>query len=43
MTKEDIWNLFKYTGKIEYYLIYKDMHDRKIDKVGDKESKGNNS
>lgn len=23
MTKEDLWNLFKLTGKIEYYLEYK--------------------
>lgn len=25
MTKEDLWNLFKTTGKIEYYLKYKEM------------------
>lgn len=29
MTKEDLWNLFRLTGKIEYYLEYK-----KIDKRG---------
>lgn len=29
MTKEDLWNLFRMTGKIEYYLEYK-----KIDKRG---------
>lgn len=29
MNKEDLWNLFKMTGKIEYYLEYK-----KIDKRG---------
>lgn len=29
MEKEDLWNLFKMTGKIEYYLEYK-----KIDKRG---------
>lgn len=29
MTKEDLWNLFKMTGKIEYYLEYK-----KIDRRG---------
>ena len=23
MTKEDLWNLFKETGKIKYYLEYK--------------------
>ncbi len=22
MTKEDLWNLFRLTGKIEYYLAY---------------------
>lgn len=25
MTINDIWNLFKITGKIEYYLKYKEM------------------
>ncbi len=25
MTKEDLWNLFKKTGKITYYLEYKEM------------------
>ena len=25
MTKQDLWNLFKLTGKIEYYLAYKKM------------------
>jgi hypothetical protein len=25
MTKEDLWNLFKKTGKITYYLKYKEM------------------
>lgn len=29
MDKQDLWNLFKMTGKIEYYLEYK-----KIDKRG---------
>lgn len=24
MTKEDLWNLFKMTGKVEYYLKYKE-------------------
>ena len=24
MNKEDLWNLFKLTGKIEYYLKYKE-------------------
>lgn len=25
MTKEDVWNLFKKTGNITYYLKYKEM------------------
>ncbi len=25
MTKEDLWNLFKKTGNITYYLKYKEM------------------
>ena len=25
MNKEDLWLLFKKTGKIEYYLKYKDL------------------
>lgn len=24
MNKEDLWNLFRLTGKIEYYLKYKE-------------------
>ena len=25
MTKEDVWNLFKMTGNVKYYLKYKQM------------------
>ena len=25
MTKKECWNLFKETGKIEYYLAYKEL------------------
>jgi len=25
MNKEDVWQLFKVTGKIEYYMRYKEM------------------
>ncbi len=25
MSKDDVWNLFKMTGKIEYYIKYKEM------------------
>ena len=28
MTKEDLCNLFKVTGKIEYYLKYKEIDRR---------------
>ena len=27
MTKEDLWNLFRLTGKIEYYLKYKEKEE----------------
>lgn len=27
MQKEDLWNLFKLTGKIEYYLKYKEKEE----------------
>ena len=38
MNKEDIWLLFKNTGKIEYYLKYKELKDK-----DDKKSRRNNS
>jgi hypothetical protein len=25
MNKNDVWNLFKMTGKIEYYIKFKEM------------------
>lgn len=25
MTKEDLWNLFKQTGKVIYFIKYKEM------------------
>lgn len=34
MSKEDIWNLFRLTGKLEYYMVYKQMDKRKIDEIG---------
>ena len=43
MTREDIWNLFTKTGDINYYLKYKDMLDKGLDKIGDNESKWNNN
>ena len=27
MTKKELWKLFKETGKIEYYLKYKDIKE----------------
>ena len=35
MNKEDLWNLFRITGKIEYYLKYKEKEE-------ENESKGSN-
>lgn len=43
MNKNDIWNLFKMTGKIEYFLKYREMIEKGIDKIGSNESRGNNS
>ena len=31
MDKKDVWNLFVQTGKIEYYMKYKEMEEGKID------------
>lgn len=28
MSKKELWNLFKITGKIEYYLKYKEIDRR---------------
>jgi hypothetical protein len=35
MNKNDIWQLFKNTGKIEYYLKYKSMDNKEIIKQND--------
>lgn len=35
MTKQDVWNLFKTTGKIEYFIKYQQMVEGKIDRLGD--------
>lgn len=43
MNKNDIWNLFKMTGKIEYFLKYKEMTEKGIDYIADNESKRNNN
>ena len=41
MTIEDFWNLFKLTGKIEYFLKYKSMKELGEVEIGNNESKGN--
>lgn len=38
MNKKDIWLLFKHTGKIEYYLKYKELKDK-----DDKKNRRNSS
>lgn len=38
MDKNDLWNLFRLTGKIEYYLKYKE----KEEKNESRRSNGNN-
>ncbi len=37
MNRNDVWNLFVNTGKLEYYVKYRQMLDGKIDTIGDKE------
>lgn len=37
MNKNDLWLLFKKTGKIEYYLKYKKIEEKAVDK-NDKKS-----
>lgn len=37
MEKQNLWNLFKETGKIEYYIKYK-MLEWKSDTLGDNRS-----
>lgn len=41
MNKEDMWQLFMHTGKIEYYLKYKKL--TKENNINDKKSRRNNS
>lgn len=35
MTREDVWNLFKKTGKIEYFIKYQQMVENGVDRIGD--------
>ena len=39
----DVWNLFKMTGKIEYFLKYKDMQSKGMITLGNNESKRDNT
>ena len=41
MTKKEYWELFKETGKIEYYLAYKKLTME--DDLDDNEDRGYNS
>lgn len=43
MTINDIWNLFRLTGKIEYFLKYKQMKELGELEIGSIESKRNNN
>ena len=43
MNINDIWNLFKMTGKIEYFLKYKDMIEKGEVEIGSIESKRDNN
>ena len=40
MNKDDLWMMFKLTGKIEYYLEYKKLEEGSLDV---KKSRRNNS
>ncbi len=33
MNEKDMWNLFRLTGKIEYYIKYKDMIVKRSDLI----------
>ena len=39
----DVWNLFKMTGKIEYFLKYKEMIEKGEVQIGSIESKRDNN
>ena len=43
MNINDIWVLFKKTGNINYYIKYKDMIEKGIDKLENRESEWNNT
>lgn len=41
MNKQDLWLLFKETGKIEYYLKYNELKEKEAVDKNDKKSKRN--
>ncbi len=43
MRIEEIWELFKITGNINYFIKYKDMKDKGLDRIGNNESKRNSN
>jgi len=43
VSKSELWNLFKITGNLNYYIKYREMIDRGIDKLGDNEGKWNSN
>ena len=43
MNINDIWNLFKMTGKIEYFLKYRQMKYEGMITIGDSKSKSNSN
>ena len=40
MDEKQIWQLFKETGEIKYYIIYRNIIKKKVDLSGISESKG---
>ena len=38
MNEKDIWDLFKRTGEIKYYIMYRNIIDGKLDKGGNKKN-----
>lgn len=37
MTRKDVWNLFKQTGKIQYFIKFQQMLENGVDKIGDQD------
>lgn len=43
MNIKDVWELFKQTGKLEYYLKYNEMKNKGMIVLGDKEGSRDSS